>query len=56
MEKVFLEIELKHVMQLENMEKVEAEQSESVIGEESRIHATKRFLSNINSFNELTCT
>ncbi|XP_045773432.1 uncharacterized protein LOC123872878 isoform X2 [Maniola jurtina] len=43
MEKVFLEIELKHVMQLE-MEKGEAEQSESVIGEESRIHATKRFI------------
>lgn len=53
MEKVFLEIELKHVMQLE-MEKGEAEQSESVIGEESRIHATKRFLSNINSFDKLT--
>lgn len=43
MEKVFLEIELKHVMQMQ-VEKGEMEQQST--GEESRIHATKRFLSN----------
>ncbi|XP_069359485.1 uncharacterized protein [Maniola hyperantus] len=41
MEKVFLEIELKHVMQMQ-VEKGEMEQQST--GEESRIHATKRFI------------